>query len=230
MAYTFTDFRAVLRLIDEHHSEMRDFTKAANAAYCETCRLDFKNAFPRRKWSGDPTKAPNHLTIHALHYAARIAAMEEQFYPQQNTLEALRDHIALEAEVEFTPELIQVAVHRANSYRTVGFGCSRYAEAAAERAVEHAVVCGVTAEVRLSGEAERDRYGVNYQDYAVWANVSAEGWELVLLKPGLSLRDWVASCWKRGVNPRVYNPWLPAGIEEKLGVGYQGQILEAKAA
>ena len=41
---------------------------------------------------------------------------------------------------------------------------------------------------------------------------------------GPSLREWLALCWKRGCNPRVYNPWLPHGIEERLGVTYFGEL------
>jgi hypothetical protein len=37
-----------------------------------------------------------------------------------------------------------------------------------------------------------------------------------------SLRDWLKNCWKRGVNPRVYNPWLPPGLEDKMGLDYFG--------
>jgi hypothetical protein len=36
------------------------------------------------------------------------------------------------------------------------------------------------------------------------------------------LRDWLKNCWKRGVNPRVYNPWLPVGLEDKMGLDYFG--------
>ena len=41
-------------------------------------------------------------------------------------------------------------------------------------------------------------------------------------KPVQSFKDQIKSCWKRGVNPRVYNPFLPAGLEEKLGLDYFG--------
>lgn len=39
----------------------------------------------------------------------------------------------------------------------------------------------------------------------------------------------VASCWARGLNPRVYWPMLPHGFEARHGIGYDGRIREAVA-
>jgi hypothetical protein len=42
---------------------------------------------------------------------------------------------------------------------------------------------------------------------------------------GPTLREQVRMCWARGVNPRVYNPFLPVGYEEKVGIDYFGRDL-----
>jgi len=51
--------------------------------------------------------------------------------------------------------------------------------------------------------------------------------ELIRHRSGLTLREFVKGCWRRGLNPRVYNPFLPHGLEERLGVTYQGRDVES---
>ena len=34
------------------------------------------------------------------------------------------------------------------------------------------------------------------------------------------MKDWLERMWKSGRNPRVECPFLPHGLEEKLGVSY----------
>lgn len=45
--------------------------------------------------------------------------------------------------------------------------------------------------------------------------------EIIKMNP-LPLKEWVRRCWKKGVNPRVYNPYLPHGFEEANGLDYFG--------
>jgi hypothetical protein len=93
-------------------------------------------------------------------------------------------------------------------------GAGRYAKEDAESKAEQARGAGLDAEVRfVDGE---------FPEYRVFANTDEAGWDLAMRKPVQSLKDWVKSCWKRGVNPRVYNPFLPAGFEEKVGLDYFG--------
>jgi hypothetical protein len=43
-----------------------------------------------------------------------------------------------------------------------------------------------------------------------------------------TLREWVRRCWKIGSNPRVYNPFLPHGFEEREGISYHGEDLRRR--
>lgn len=63
-----------------------------------------------------------------------------------------------------------------------------------------------------------------FADFEVWVKL-AEPVDLVILKhkPGVSMRDFVKQCWARGVNPRVYCPFLPHGFEERQGIDFQGR-------
>jgi len=47
-------------------------------------------------------------------------------------------------------------------------------------------------------------------------------------RPGPTLREQVRLCWKRGVNPRVYSPFLPHGYEQSVGLDYFGGETEPR--
>jgi hypothetical protein len=42
----------------------------------------------------------------------------------------------------------------------------------------------------------------------------------------MPLRDWVKHCWSTGVNPRVYQPFLPYDYEAREGIDYQGKDIK----
>ena len=73
--------------------------------------------------------------------------------------------------------------------------------------------------------------GVNgCETYRVEVRVESEVDVAILKrKPGCSLREHVRRCWKGGINPRVGNPFLPYGYEEREGLDYQGRDLRVQA-
>lgn len=44
----------------------------------------------------------------------------------------------------------------------------------------------------------------------------------IIKRTPLALKEWVRRCWKKGVNPRVYNPYLPHEFEQTNGLDYFG--------
>ncbi len=52
--------------------------------------------------------------------------------------------------------------------------------------------------------------------------------EIARRLPDPPLRDWIKRCWQNGANPRVFQPLLPQGLEEKLGINLLGQDIERK--
>jgi hypothetical protein len=76
------------------------------------------------------------------------------------------------------------------------------------------------------GGWRQDKYGrqqVNEGTYAAVVRVVSDlDVEVLQRRPGPSLVEWVRLCWKRGRNPRVYNPWLPHGFEDAHGLDYFG--------
>ena len=59
----------------------------------------------------------------------------------------------------------------------------------------------------------------------------ADAFEVEVLKrlPGLTLREWLKRCMQLGANPRVYNPFLPHGLEARLGLDYFGNDVKPPA-
>lgn len=110
-----------------------------------------------------------------------------------------------------------------SSYSTQGFGASRYAEGAAENIAIAYRMLGVPVEVR------RVVLRSSLETWEVWANVEGMVDREIVQRRKYALRDWLKSCLKRGLNPRVYHPMLPHGTEARLGLDYYGNDVPATA-
>jgi hypothetical protein len=112
-------------------------------------------------------------------------------------------------------------------YSTQGFGALHYAEGAVQFTADVARALGFVDGVDLVV------LRVPYHTEDAWlAAVRVEDAidvEIVKRSPPPPLREQVRLCWKRGVNPRVYNPFLPHGYEEQVGIDYFGRDLRADA-
>lgn len=120
-----------------------------------------------------------------------------------------------------------------STYSTQGLGADRYARQAAEQYAEERRSC-LTDEERAAGievlveagETVRAEYQgqapASYPVVLVGVANRLDAEALERREDRRTLSDWLADCWKRGVNPRVYNPWLPHGLEQRLGVGFDG--------
>ncbi len=123
-----------------------------------------------------------------------------------------------------------------SAYHTQGFGAGKYAQMAAEMRADTARVAGIPVEVleearEYPGSTRvTDSYGRSanktYRVNRVVVHVMEElDFKILKFSPRPSVRESVRLCWARGVNPRVYNPWLPFGYEEKVGLDYFGRDL-----
>lgn len=102
-----------------------------------------------------------------------------------------------------------------------------YARRSAEMKVLHYRHAGLEAEVRRTllrdkhpGDPFFAKSGVTY--YEVWVRASELDVKVAKRKGGPTLKEQLQWAWDNGVNPRVFNPWLPHGLEERLGVKIGG--------
>ena len=142
-------------------------------------------------------------------------------------VEALEFHLVTRAE-SITPiagaEWTLFERRDDGSYSTQGFGAGRYAQASAEMSADVARQFNIPVEVR---RIEPTRYTKEYGlpvggCWEVYVRADAITCEVLRRKPGPTLLESVRLCWKRGVNPRVFNPYLPFGYEEKVGLDFFG--------
>lgn len=122
------------------------------------------------------------------------------------------------------------AVH-GSSYSTQGYGANTYAKRNAEMRAHEALRLGVEAEVRTV-QTDRPknpgRWYIHTNIFEVWVRVDTEvDLELVRRGQPMTTRDFLKLCWSKGVNPRVYNPFLPHGLEARLGIDFQGRDVGA---
>jgi len=133
-------------------------------------------------------------------------------------LDRLLSKVAVRAPVRAgaSPSVLYVAW--VSTYSSQGFGANSYARNAAEAYADVARGENIPVEVSPSKKGGGD------YEVLVWVESPLDV-EILRLKPGPSLREQIRLCWARGVNPRVYNPYLPVGIEAKLGIDCQGRYL-----
>ncbi len=104
-----------------------------------------------------------------------------------------------------------------SSYSTQGFGAATYASGYATLvAWQLKQICDWLVVEVICNQLDRS--------YDVMVGVESKlDVEILKLKPtAITLREWLKKCWAVGCNPRVFNPYLPHGIEAKLGLDYFG--------
>lgn len=208
---------------------------AFKAAAIDAAGGDAAVAAYRKKHRGKRVRELNDFGVAQL--ILTDAQLEEIRKPFKEKADALlEEHDAKVKEIE--EKLCELAPHaelRTGPPRrycwiygtsTQGFGNRRYTIAAAEMHADQCRFYDIEVEVRPD-ETERPK-GLEHPEcwtpsYTVFAAVESEtDVEILKRRPGPSLKEWIRMCWKRGVNPRVYNPFLPHGIEEELGLDYFG--------
>ncbi len=206
----------------------KDLFGAIQRLFDDDVLTHYKKTFPRRrpKIPTDPIERRTKIAT----LAARLPEFCEERYKfyrdlikrQQANFDTLEDRLK-EAAKDADPQT-GVTWHLYDSvnssYHTQGLGADSYARGAAESCAADMTPHGLEAEVRANR-----REGSSFTNYEVWVKCDSLDWEIARRRPVL-LRDWVKGCLQRGVNPRVYNPFLPHGIERKLGLDNFGNDLE----
>lgn len=161
---------------------------------------------------------------------AIVAKVRAEFQPEvdwlsaewriiRRTFDELLRYYSLFADVPKSERMQHVTTHYKSTWSTQGYGAENYARNAAQQEIDRIEANGYTGELRVCPGGQ----------FEVLVNVATrDDWDILRLKPGLSLAEQIRLCWKRGVNPRVYQPFLPHGLEEKLGIDFQGNYKEKK--
>lgn len=156
--------------------------------------------------------------------------LEDSWYEEKKALEAKLVELAGQATPVASDEWTMAYTVDNGAYRSVDMGSGTYAHNEAKNQVLHYQHQGLEAELRIerrerpSSLASQRGKPFKWTDYEVWVKANPIDIKIADRRPGMSMVEWVASCWKSGVNPRVYQPFLPHGFEEAHGIGWNGQI------
>ncbi len=214
-------------LFDKHNAVQ----KTLNAEFEVVVQAEWKKTQGRKKYSfGKAAIAlPNFAELKAP-FVVRADAIAKEQDAESEALKKRLDKLA--EQIEITPDMklaekatwTMYGSRSTGDYGSQGFGAEKYAREAARGVLDHLEANGIAGEIR---EDRREPnivcgWSMSCVTFQVYAACSATVCEIVRRKPGVSLVEWVRLQWKRGVNPRVTNPFLPPGFEEKHGLDYFG--------
>jgi hypothetical protein len=202
---------------------------ALERLYQESLRAAYKASYPNRRLTTPIqqrkiVQIPNYENI-VCNWQTRADCMLAFRKAEITHIEADLTALAMAEDLPMTDDLICLDSCDGSSYHTQGFGANKYARNSVQFVADKAIFYGLLAEVR-----EIDSHNVQswssgmmtYIRYGVFINTTEIGFKQLSYRHDIPMREWVKSCWKNGVNPRVYNPWLPHGYEESVGLDYFG--------
>ena len=156
------------------------------------------------------------------HIEERYLALAGALIQREKELETALDRMAQE-EVVRASDCVYTLYASTGTwvYSSQGFGALTYAANAAQMQADKLRYYDIPTHIQKISR-DRDQWGIEHADFNIWAQADSRTCEVIRRKNSLPLREWVKLCWKRGVNPRVYQPFLPSGYEESVGLDYFG--------
>lgn len=194
----------------------------------------YKAKFPRRKFILE--KVQKDLTEYEAVYTSyrdRATKIYDEWFTEKMRLEydlsviaevitpkELQEHSAAQSDYDI------VHVVSSASYRTQGYGAAKYAKGEAIRWQQKFENSGISTRLEEEVSSARFVHGIRSCKYILLARCAPIVAEIIRRKPEVPLREWLKMCWKQGVNPRVYNPFLRYGLEEELNLDYFGNDVD----
>lgn len=220
----FAEFADTFNQLTKHQKAFPIFVEKFTNRMQRERLLAYKKKFPKRKSILEKAIQfdVNNNNIIYSRYSNMSNIWYDRYSTKKKDLKERLKELATKCtkeDIPITEEFQLMETVWESTYRSQGFGARKYAQMNAENMADHARYYEIPVEVRQS---EKKLTNVTLCDFGIWAKTTREGWELIRHLPGPSTKEWVRMCWKRGVNPRVYNPFLPYGYEEQNGLDYFG--------
>lgn len=182
-------------------------------------KIIHKKYFPKKKYNYSQIENSEEFKLLS-YWATRISKKFHDHWDKK--IEAIEDQLILSAEtIKLTnaEEFNLYDIVSSSNYSTQGFGAEKYALASAESKLGKAAFYGICGDII-------PKVGKGYTDYEVYLRLNREQMEAFRRKPMEPLSEGVRMCWKRGVNPRVYWPFLSHGFEEENNLDYFGGFVK----
>lgn len=234
-------FAFLLKELENLKEERATVFKEAQARYDAEQSLMFSSRFGKmKKFNRDLIRDDPEYKALVDRYTNNYTGLAHVLYMRyadditqiEFVLSQLAEHITLRPEKEWT-QWTSVSETR---YSTQGWGANKYAKNHAESEADTARYFDIPVEVReryvkydppIHSHYNGTSYG--YHEYDVVVALGQFQLEVLKRKPGITMKETVRLLWKRGVNPRVYYPFLPQGYEEKVGLDHFGNEVSATA-
>ncbi len=145
-----------------------------------------------------------------------LALFKDKTSMQQRHVKRMEDILfELAPKASLTPQAEYLVLRTAegSAWHTQGFGANKYARGTLVWPMARLKAAGFDARIETMPDRilQRDRYGYQYDTYQLVANVTEWQLDAVLRLPDATTGRWVQILEGAGVNPRVYNPFLPYG-------------------
>ena len=204
-----------------------------NKADCTKLQADFeaevaaawKCKFPKRKFSmktsQDKVKGnqPEHGEIYEK-WKIVASSLSKAFSAAVDVVMAQVTSEAMVTDIPVTEEMSLFKTVDSGSYHTQGMGMNHYAEAHAKDHEDKAKSYGLKTELRkipISTNRDQFHHLWEYFNFEVWVGTNEIGVEILSRKPDKeTLAEWLEKCDDRGVNIRVFAPWMPYDVVDKL--------------
>ena len=221
-------FGKVLAELDAVNEEASSEVERLRAGCEEALRAMYKEVHPRREFTVARCleEVPKAEEVRLEWQERAVEVMDGAKVARKE----LKDELVLLAGRMDVPVCDEWAVWTTVSstfYNSQGFGACKYARQSAQQYADKAMFHGVEAEVvEMNRHRSKGQWPVDHADYEVRVKTTEVGMAILDRKPDIPMDEWVRLCWERGVNPRVYNPFLPSFLpssyEEEHGLDYFG--------
>lgn len=205
-----------------------------NETRYDTALKDIRDEYLRRlkgKWirAGGSGKFTERIAIDLLQdvydeftkpYQERVNAVYEEVRKKKESLNKTLEELAQQIEIyNSADEVTTYSTYHEYSYHTQGYGARTYAKGQADMDAAKCYMIGINSAVVTRNDEHNEKEMV-FECRVTTTRIETE---VLRYKVGcLTLRDCIKLCLQRCLNPRVYWPMLPWGLEEKLGLDMHG--------
>lgn len=225
-------FEITLEAQKTHAATLSALQAEVDASFEAKMKAAWKARFPKSRAKFTLARClkdlgDEHEVLRKEHWDTVCEPIWQAYSARQDALKA--ELLALAENLDPQPgeEWTRWYVSWSSTYSSQGFGALQYAVGAAELKADHARYHSLEVKIERTNAHTTKDWGIAHADFEVWVKASPLDLAILDRKPGPTLREAVRLSWKRGVNPRVFNPFLPHGYEEKVGIDYYGNDLKA---
>jgi hypothetical protein len=182
--------------------------------YNDELETIYKQQFPKKK-KVDLTLLPEDIIKPIREkWQGKFACTYAKKNRQIHLLRNLLDSLAKDVVIIPNPDLTLLKTACSSNWNSQGWGANKYAKQSLNGDIKLLERFGYCYEVKpvLAWDDDPKCNSYNYQ---LWTNLSDWQYDCITRKESFDELQWACDCWKSGVNPKVYNPFMDNEIYDK---------------